>query len=148
MPGRLCVTICIYLYHVYCWECGTNLDCKFFASMKLMLARSPASKFWAGWVENWPGQMEFCVEHNSTYAWYLRETSVFGWVLKKFSFPCTEHGDFPLSAQGSMGPKSCLGSDVCWQILGWFSCLKYIVAIWWYSPLGLFLTCSWNNKLI
>ena len=22
-----------------------------------------ASAFWAGWVENWPGQVEFCIKH-------------------------------------------------------------------------------------
>ena len=61
--------------HTAMWTIESN-SLLHMAVREKMLAN--ASGFWAGQVENWPGQVEFCMEHN-------KGTSVFG--LQKFSFP-------------------------------------------------------------
>ena len=43
--------------------------------------------------------------------------------------------------KGSMGPKSCLGSDICRRTLVWFSRLQYIQVVWWHWTHK--ISCPW-----
>ena len=76
---------------------------------KLTLAN--VSAFWAGQVENWPGRVEFCIEH-------IKDTC-FRRVLQKFSFP---HCFI-----SSTGIKNSSGNQVCLHFRD-----NYLNLIWKY----------------